>query len=69
MEDNLAQPPDSRPEKSQPRRFVYRSVQPDAQRGHPMRRSTDIPRPLQASAGQLCPQPLLLKMRVYMKVN
>jgi hypothetical protein len=54
---------------SQPRRFVYRSVDPDPQPAHPMRRSTDTPQAFQGIPGQLCPNPLLLKFRVYLKLN
>jgi hypothetical protein len=52
-----------------PRRYVYRSVEPDSQLSHPLRRSTDTPRPFQAIPGQLCPRPLLLRFRVYLKLN
>jgi hypothetical protein len=34
-----------------------------------MRRSTDTPRAFQAIPGQLCPGPVLLKFRVYLKLN
>ncbi len=54
---------------SRPRRFVYRSVNPDQQLPHPLRRSTDFPHPFQGIPGQLCPRPLLLRFRVYLKVN
>ncbi len=66
MEDSPNQPGDP---PLPPRRFVYRSVEPDAQLTHPLRRSTDTPRPFQEIPGQLCPGPLLLKFRVYLKLN
>ena len=70
MEDNFAQPPNPEPRRSQPRRFVYRSTQPDANQSHPMRRCTDIPRPfLLGNTASLRPRPMLLKMCVYLKVN
>jgi hypothetical protein len=69
MEENHAQPNNPRHQNSQPRRFVYRSIDPQTQLSHPLRRSTDTPRAFEGTPGQLCPQPLLLKMRVYLKVN
>jgi hypothetical protein len=72
MEDNPDQPldrADRRDQPSPPRRFVYRSAEPDSSLTHPLRRSTDTPRPFQGVAGQLCPKPVLLKFRVYMKLN
>jgi hypothetical protein len=69
MEDNHVQPFDLRHQDHQPRRFVYRAAQPDADHSHPMRRSTDTPRAFQAIPGQLCPGPVLLKFRVYLKLN
>jgi hypothetical protein len=66
MEDNRDHPPDpSLP----PRRFVYRSADPDANLAHPLRRATDVPHPFRAIPGQLCPKPTVLKFRVYLKVN
>lgn len=64
MEDNQAQQPIA-----QTRPFAYRSVEPEAQSSHPMRRSTDTPRAFQGIAGQICPRPMVLKMRVYLKLN
>ncbi len=51
------------------RRFVYRAVEPDDQQSHPLRRATDAPRQFQAIPGELCPSPMLLKYRVYLKLN
>jgi hypothetical protein len=68
MDDNLNLPDPSRPE-SQPRRFVYRSVEPDPNPSHPMRRSTDTPHPFQPIPGQINPRIQLLKFRVYLKLN
>jgi hypothetical protein len=69
MQDNFAQTPNPDSRGSQPRRFVYRSTQPDAHDAHPMRRCTDIPCPYQANTAPLYPRPLLLKMCVYLKAN
>jgi hypothetical protein len=69
MQENRNESLDPRPPQSQPRRFVYRSVEPDAPDAHPMRRSTDTPRPFRGIAGEICPQPVLLKFRVYLKLN
>jgi hypothetical protein len=69
MEDNPNQPLDRRDPPSLPRRFVYRSAEPDSTLTHPLRRSTDAPRPFQGIPGQLCPKPVLLKFRVYLKLN
>jgi hypothetical protein len=69
MEENRDLPLDPRHPESRPRRFIYRSVEPDAQLPHPMRRSTDTPQAFQGIPGQLCPKPLLLKFRVYLKLN
>jgi hypothetical protein len=52
-----------------PRPFVYRAAQPDSGRPHPLRRSSDAPYPFQGIAGELVPNALLLKFRVYMKLN
>jgi hypothetical protein len=65
MEENHPPQP---PSAAQPRRFVYRSVEPETH-SHPLRRSTDIPRKFQGVAGQLLAGPQLLKMRVYLKLN
>ncbi len=74
MEENLAQSfsslqLDSRHQNSEPRPYVYRSAQPDAGQSHPMRRSTDNPGATRGIATQFCPQPLLLKFRVFLKLN
>jgi hypothetical protein len=69
MEENPDQPLDRSDPPSTPRRFVYRSAQPDDALAHPLRRSTDTPLPFQGIPGQLCPKPVLLKFRVYMKLN
>lgn len=69
MEENHIQPSDPRHQNHQPRRFVYRSAEPEAENSHPMRRSTDTPRAFQGIPGQLCPGPVLLKFRVYLKLN
>ena len=68
MDENYAQP-DSRDSQPRIRRFVYRSIEPDTQRAHPMRRSTDVPREFQGLAGELSRPPILLKMGVYLKLN
>jgi hypothetical protein len=64
MDDNQAQPP-----AAQPRRFVYRSIQAEGESVHPMRRSTDTPHAFRGMAGELCPGLMLVKVRVYLKVN
>jgi len=69
MEENRDQPLASQHRQTEPRRFVYRSVVPDTDRTHPLRRSTDMPRPFRGAAGQLCPRTQLVKMRVYLKLN
>jgi hypothetical protein len=69
MEENHAQPPDPHRQDSEPRRFVYRSVRPEIQHNHPLRRSTDTPQAFAGTAGQLCPRPFLVKMRVYLTLN
>ena len=74
MDDKPNQPAaprhhDPRNPPAPPRRFVYRSPEPDATHSHPLRRSTDIPHPFQGIPGQLCPGPVMLKSRVYLKVN
>jgi hypothetical protein len=66
MEDNRDRPKDS---PLPPRRFVYRSAEPDTNLAHPLRRATDTPRPFRAIPGQLCPNTQILKFRVYLKVN
>ena len=65
MENNFAQLPE--PQSPQPRRFVYRAVHADAHHAHPMRRSTDSPRPLLENTTPLYPRLLLLRMCVYLK--
>jgi hypothetical protein len=60
---NLPAPP------SAPRKFVYRSAEPDNFQSHPLRRANDMPRAFRGFAGELCPNTTLLKFRVYMKVN
>lgn len=67
MDDNFAQPEPL--DNTSQRRFVYRAVQAQPDEAHPMRRSTDTPRRFQGAAGEICPKPVMLKMRVYMKVN
>jgi hypothetical protein len=69
MEEKHDQPSDPPNPQSLPRRFVYRSAEPDMQFSHPFRRSTDTPLPFQGIPGELCPNPLLLKFRVYLKLN
>ena len=56
------------PQRPSPRRFVYRAANPDAQNYHPLRRSTDNHHLYRGMAGELCPQPLLIEWRVYMKL-
>jgi hypothetical protein len=65
MEEN--QPPQP-PSAAQPRRFVYRSVEPETN-PHPMRRRTDIPHPFRGIPGQASTGPQMLRMRVYLKLN
>lgn len=69
MEDNRPQLPDPGHSAPRPRKYVYRSVEPESGSLHPMRRSTDIPHPFQATGGQICPGPMLFKFRVYLKIN
>ena len=69
MEENPELPLDRRHSESQPRPYMYRSVEPDTTLIHPLRRSTDMPRPFQGVAGQLSPRTKVLKFRVYMKLN
>jgi hypothetical protein len=64
MEDNRASQP-----AAQPRRFAYRATDPEGQPSHPMRRSSDTPRPFQGVVGELCPRLQVLQMRVYLKLN
>jgi len=68
MEENFNLPDPRRPE-SQPRRFVYRSVELDTNLTHPLRRSTDIPHAFQPIPGQTNSRTQLLKFRVYLKLN
>jgi len=69
MEENRDQPLDPQQPEPQPRRFVYRSVEAEPDPSHPLRRATDIPREFHGVAGQICPKPQFLKMRVYLKIN
>jgi hypothetical protein len=68
MEENR-DPLDRRQPKLQPRRYVYRSAEPDTTLSHPLRRSTDMPRQFQRIPGQPCLRTQVLKFRVYMKLN
>jgi hypothetical protein len=68
MDDNFNQPLDRR-DPPQPRRYVYRAAEPDSTLSHPLRRSTDMPHPFQGNPSQPCPKPVLLKFRVYLKLN
>lgn len=52
-----------------PRRFVYRTANPDAQKSHPLRRSTDSHYVYRGMASELCPYPMLIEWRVYMKLD
>lgn len=69
MEENDIQPLDSHRASSPSRRYIYRSAEPETSCSHPLRRSTDTPRQFQGIAGEICPQPLMLKFRVYLKLN
>ena len=69
MDDNRDRCLDPPSPQSPHRRFVYRDVEPEAQGAHPLRRATDTPQQFQAIPGALCPNPLLLKFRVYLKLN
>jgi hypothetical protein len=70
MEQNRDQPTDPQaPQARRPRRFVYRSAEPDNTLHHPLRRSTDMPHEFQGITGRVCTHPLLLKFRVYLKLN
>jgi hypothetical protein len=70
MEDNYPQSLDARRSEPQPRKYVYRSVEPDDMDcAHPLRRCTDTPREFRGVAGEICPKPMMLKMRVYLKLN
>ncbi len=69
MEDDQKQQPASQNPAHQPRRFAYRSVEPEAMSSHPMRRSTDTPRAFQGMPGQVCPRLRVVKMRIYLKLN
>jgi hypothetical protein len=60
---------DSQRIQPEPRRFIYRAVEPEATQSHPQRRSTDIPRAFQGVAGEICPKTQYVKMRVYLKLN
>lgn len=69
MDDNRDRRLDPPSQQSPHRRFVYRAVEPEAQGAHPLRRATDTPQQFRAIPGELCPNPLLLKFRVYLKLN
>ena len=69
MQDNQTPQPASPQPAQPPRRFVYRSTEPESEYSHPARRKTDTPRPFQAMPGQLCHNLSVLKMRVYLKLN
>jgi hypothetical protein len=69
MEENYSQPIEPRPQQSKPRKYIYRSVEPEMDCTHPLRRSTDTPREFRGVAGEVCPKPLMVKMRVYLKLN
>ena len=51
------------------RRFVYRAANPCMRHSHPMRRRTDSDRLYQGMDSELCPQPMLIEWRVYLKLN
>jgi hypothetical protein len=53
----------------QPRPFIYRSTQRDAQPSHPMRRRSDAANAFHASTRQMPPQPLEFKMWVYVRLD
>jgi hypothetical protein len=69
MEENFPSSLDPRQSEPQPRKYVYRSVEPETDCFHPLRRATDTPREFRGTAGQICPKPIMLKMRVYLKLN
>jgi hypothetical protein len=69
MEDNSSQFVDGSHSEPQPRRYVYRSVEPDTDCSHPLRRCTDTPSQFRGVAGEICPKPMMIKMRVYLKLN
>jgi hypothetical protein len=69
MEENYPQSLNSRHSDDQPRKYIYRSVEPETECAHPLRRCSDTPREFHGVAGQICPRPLVLKMRVYLKLN
>jgi hypothetical protein len=52
-----------------PRRFVYRSATPDSTQAHPLRRANDTPHAFRGVSGQPSANTVLLKFRVYMKLN
>ena len=66
MEGNRDQPFDP---PLPPRRFVYRSADPDTNLAHPLRRATDTPLPSHGIPGQLYPKTQLLRFRIYLKMN
>ena len=51
------------------RRFIYRDAEADSPLAHPLRRSTDHPRRFQTATGVGPSNAVLLKFRVYLKVN
>jgi hypothetical protein len=69
MDDNPNLPLEPRHPPTPPRRFGYRAVEQDTNLAHPLRRATDTPRSFQAVPGQARTNPLLLKFRVYLKLN
>jgi hypothetical protein len=69
MEGNHTQALDTRHPEPPPRKYIYRSVEKVTDYTHPMRRSTDIAHGFQGITGQICPRPLLLNFRVYLKLN
>jgi hypothetical protein len=69
MEGNHAQALDTRHPEPPPRKYIYRSVEPVTDYGHPMRRSTDVSHGFQGITGQICPRPFLLNFRVSLKLN
>jgi len=51
------------------RRFIYRSAQPDTEHPHPLRRRTDIALASPAIKHPLCPQPLLFRMCLCVRLD
>jgi hypothetical protein len=52
-----------------PRAFVYRAVESGTQAGLPMRRITDTQRPFRRDATHISSGPVVVEMRIYLKVN